>query len=345
MSGPELVAFGSLTLDNVVTANGVIMPQYFGGNAVYSALGVRVWSDSVGIVSRCGEGYPTECFDLLQSLGIDTAGITKVYGPHRLNVAFAYQADGSRTRIIPRHLLDAMSETDRKRFYDTSSQPDGHLLLKEFGPDGDDMPDSWWAGVQGIHCPSMPIARLQHIAATARARAEGRGVRVQVDSPWHDNHASRALDPSELLRVIDLLLPSEQDLENYRPGVDRDSVCRDLLSQGAADVVMKRGPNGCRIFQMGRGVIAEVPVVPVDAVDPTGAGDSFCGGFLAGFQRTGDLRMAAHFGAVSASFCVQGQGLEGLVKVDRGEAEDRLASLSRRTGIEIKTLQAGTRTC
>jgi len=345
VSAPELIAFGSLTIDNVVRASGEIMPQYFGGNAVYGALGARVWSDSVGIVSRYGDGYPLGCFDLFDRLGIDAGGIRKIDGPHRLNVAFAYRADGSRTRIIPKHLLDGMSETDRKRFYDTSSLTDGHLLLKEFAPDGDDMPDSWWAGVQGIHCPSMPIARLQHIAETTRVRTGGRPVRVHVDSPWHDNQASRALDPTALLGVIDLLLPSEQDLENYRPGVDRDLVCLDLLSQGTAEVVLKRGPNGCRIFQLGGGTLAEIPVVPVEAIDPTGAGDSFCGGLLAGFQRTGDLRMAAHFGAVSASFCVEARGLEGLVAVDRGEAEERLAALSRRTGIEIKTLQAEANRC
>jgi sugar/nucleoside kinase (ribokinase family) len=342
MSTPELVAFGSLTIDNVVRANGEIMPQYFGGNAVYGALGARIWSDSVGVVSRYGEGYPLECFDLLQRLGIDTGGIRRIGGPHRPNVAFAYQADGSRTRIIPQRLLDAMSETDRKRFYDSSARVNGHLVLQEFGPNGDDMPESWWVGVRAIHCPSMPSVRLLHIAQTARARAGERSVRVHVDSPWHDNLESREQDPGELLRAIDLLLPSEQDLENYRPGAPHHAVSLDLLSAGAQALVLKRGPHGCRIFQQGRGAIADIPVVPVDAVDPTGAGDSFCGGFLAGFDRTGDLRMAAHYGVVSASFCVEARGLEGLVAADRGEAEERLDALSRRTGIEIKTLKTET---
>ena len=65
MKTPELVVFGSLTIDNVVRANGEILPQSAGGNSVYAALGARVWSDSVGIVSRYGAGYPEAFIDRL----------------------------------------------------------------------------------------------------------------------------------------------------------------------------------------------------------------------------------------------------------------------------------------
>lgn len=343
MTSPELVIFGSLTIDNVVRADGEIMPAYFGGNAVYSVLGARLWSQRVGVVSLYGEGYPVACFDLLQSLGIDTGGIRRVEGPHRMNVAFAYKADGSRTRVIPPEILATMSDADRGRFFDSSGLPDGHLILEAFGPRGSDMPPAWWKGVKAIHCPSMPNTNILDIARTARAQMRGSPLRLQVDSPWHDNMAARAPEAGELLSLIDVLLPSEQDMENYRSGVPHDVIAADLIAQGTQAVVLKRGPKGCRIFRPGSAEPVDIPVFPVDAVDPTGAGDSFCGGFLAGFERTGDLVMAAHFGAVSASFCVSAPGLEGLVAATPLAAEERLAALSRHTGIQIRPLTGETR--
>ena len=152
MGLPELVIFGSLTIDNVVLANGEVLPQSSGGNAVYAALGARIWSDRVGIVSRCGREYPRACFDLLASLGIDTGGVRAEDVPHRMNVAFAYNEDGSRTRVIPPHLLAGMTSADRKRFYDSSTLAEGEEILLAFNPDGDDMPASWWTSVNGIHC-------------------------------------------------------------------------------------------------------------------------------------------------------------------------------------------------
>ena len=336
MSAPDLVIFGSLTIDNVVRTTGEVLPQSSGGNSVYAALGARVWSDSVGMVSRYGTGYPPVALDLLAGLGIDVGGIRRVDGPHRMNVAFAYRADGSRTRVIPPHVLATMGDTDRARFYDSSTLPDGHLILTDFAPDGDDMPATWWEGVKGIHCPSFPLVRLAHIAATARTRAADPALWIGVDSPWHDNLETHARDASALFRDIDLLLPSEQDLENHRPGEPHDAVAHDILEQGVKALALKRGPNGCRLFVRGRGRLCDIPVVPVDAIDPTGAGDSFCGGFLAGFRLTRDLVMAAHYGVVSASFCVERPDIQGLIAVDRADAIRRLETLSRRTGVTIK---------
>ena len=62
-------------------------------------------------------------------------------------------------------------------------------------------------------------------------------------------------------------------------------------------------------------------------VDPTGCGDSFCGGFLVGLAETGDLRTALAHGAVAASFAGEGHGAEHALRPDRAEARRRLAAL------------------
>lgn len=275
MSGPALIVCGSLTIDNVVRANGEILPQSAGGNAVYAALGACVWSDSVGIVSRCGEGYPEAALKVLRDHGVDLGGVRRVEGPHMMNVAFAYREDGGRTRRIPPELLARMDERDRARFYDASTRADGHVLLREFAPAGDDIPPAWLESASGVHCPSIPLVRMVDIARTVRAHRPGGGIWIDVDLPWHDNQEAHGKDASALFPDVDVVLPSEQDFENYRPGAPHDETARGLIAQGLRALVLKLGPNGCRIYSAGEPAAFDIPAVAVDAVDPTGAGDFF----------------------------------------------------------------------
>ena len=105
MIGPDLVVLGCLTLDSVMTSAGDCLPQTFGGNVIYSALGARIWNDRVGAVSRYGTGYPEAAFDLLRSRGINTDGIRHVGSPHGRQIAFCYTEDGSRTRMFPPEVI------------------------------------------------------------------------------------------------------------------------------------------------------------------------------------------------------------------------------------------------
>jgi sugar/nucleoside kinase (ribokinase family) len=327
MTGPEVAIFGCLTPDNVVTAAGECLPQTFGGNALYSALGARVWSDSVGMVSRFGDGYPTACFELLRSLKIDIDGVRHLGKPHGRNVAFAYKADGTRTRAFPPEIIERIPRAERSRFIDTSLLPDAMERWHEFAPDESDVPDDWWLSVRGIHSATMPAAKHRRIAAACRQRL-GSSAWIQADSPfWKDPLLPE--DEHDLFAAVDALLPSEADVETYRPDVAPDQTVLTLLDHGAKTIVLKLGSAGCRIFERGRGVIAEIPVVAVKAEDPTGAGDAFCGGFLVGMLRTGSLADAARYGTVSASFAVETRGLDGLVRSTRQDAIDRLASIAR----------------
>jgi sugar/nucleoside kinase (ribokinase family) len=323
MSGPRLIVFGCLTTDNVVTAEGRLLPQSFGGNCLYAALGARVWSDRVGVVSRYGAGYSETPIDLLGSLGIDTQGVKKLDVPHGRNVAFAYRADGSRTRRFASGLIERIPAEERARFIDTSLLPDSDQRWRQFAPDDEDVPPGWWESVAGVHCAFMPVSKHLRISRAVRARCDRR-VWVQVDSPWHDGKDAETDHATPLFSQIDALLPSEDDVEAFRPGAPIEQTALALLESGAGALVLKIGAAGCRLFRRGEGRIAEIGAVPVVARDPTGAGDAFCGGFLAGMDITGDVVAAARYGAVSASFAVEAHGWAGLLAGSGKEAADRL---------------------
>ena len=322
---PELIVYGCLTLDNVVTAEGVRLPQVFAGNALYAALGARVWNDSVGVVSRAGVNYPSACFDLLDHLGVAHEGVRRSPASHGRNMAFVYSPDGSRSRRIPAEIMAAIPAEERDRFLDTTLQPDAREKWLAFSPNADDTPEDWWSATKGVHCAAIPMARQATIVAAARSRA-ARDVWAQIDSSWQDKAAHGRESDTGLLADLDALLPSEADLADYCAGVPPAQVVRTLLAVGAKRIILKRGGEGCDIYGSD-GATIHVPVVSVRAVDPTGAGDAFCGGFLAGVCATGDVLMAARQGAVSASFAIERNGLDGLARADRREAAARLSSL------------------
>jgi len=329
---PELVVFGCLTIDNVLRADGEVLPPNYGGNGVYASLGANVWCDKVGLVARRGEGYSGERLAELAALGINVAGVTDAGGRHELNIAFAYRNDGSRTRTLSAQTLAAIPPAERHRFWDVSTRANGHEILGVFAPRIEDMPQQWWSSAKIVHCTSLPAQKTRAIAMAVRARA-GHSLKILVDSLWDDNVRSRARNALPIVSLIDMILPSEQDLRNAEPRLTPHDTAAWLSAEARRVVVTKRGENGCRIHDPDRGQPVEIPALRVDAVDPTGAGDAFCGGFMAGLHATGDAVTAALYGTVSASFCVEANGADGLANVSRSEALGRLDWLQKRVGL------------
>ena len=92
-------------------------------------------------------------------------------------------------------------------------------------------------------------------------------------------------------------------------------------------VVVKRGGQGQAVFDVKGRHKWEVPAYPARPADTTGAGDAFCGGYLAGFKRTYDPLQAALYGNVSASLKLEGSGAFYPLEVLPGLAEARLSAL------------------
>ncbi len=341
MSVPELLVCGSLTLDNVVTADGTLLPQGAAGNVVYAALGAALWAGQVGMVSRAGADFPAEFLAMLGDHGLDLAGIARIDAPHGMNVAFAYKRDGSRVRTFPAELMARIPAELRPRFTDYTTRGMAHRFATwlNFAPTPSDIPAEWLAGTRGAHLAAMPVQRQ---SALARALRDTRPDRhLQLDSPWYDERDPDRDFHTALLRDIDLLLPSEADLATWRPARVPMQAAIGLARDTGRRLVVKRGRAGSRLVAADGRRMLDVPAFPVTDPEPTGAGDAFCGGVLAGMRHFGALREALACGAVSASFAVQAPGLRGLLDATRAEAERRLAWIAERmTAIDEMEEQA-----
>jgi sugar/nucleoside kinase (ribokinase family) len=134
-----------------------------------------------------------------------------------------------------------------------------------------------------------------------------------------------------VLQGVTVFLPSEEEIRALFWGRTNDlwEMANEICGYGPRLVVIKRGGHGQLVYDASGNHRYEIPAYPSRLADPTGAGDAFCGGFLAGFQKTNDPLMAAIHGSVSASLKIEGSGPFYPLSVMPGLAEARLHSLQQ----------------
>ena len=283
-SGPEVVVVGNLTIDDVVHANGETTMASPGGNTLHAAAGARIWGVSVGVVARVGADFPAAALDRLRDAGIDTLGLHRIPGPTVRNWV-VYEQDGRRSWVY-------------------RTPPERSL---EVAPCPEDLPAEWAARdgrTPVVHVAAMPFQSAARVVD--HVRAHGPAV-VTLDT-----HEAWTVGRAELLalagRQVDVFLPSREELVAIVGYDDPDKACRELLDEGVPAVVVKCGTEGA-VLGTANGPVLRIAAPEVDAVDVTGAGDSFCGGLAAGLALGEDLEDAAQRGAATGGGRNWGQRL------------------------------------
>jgi sugar/nucleoside kinase (ribokinase family) len=161
---------------------------------------------------------------------------------------------------------------------------------------------------------------------------------ITVDPDDRYVSTTPAAERERMFRSIDVLLPSRQDVDAMFPGrtpLDGLKMLRSLAPELPL-IVVKCGEDGAIAHRAGATDYIRVPSAADACIEPTGAGDSFCGGALCGLARSGDPVDALLRGSVSASFAVAALGPAALVDAPREVAERRLNSLCGR--VEVHAL-------
>jgi sugar/nucleoside kinase (ribokinase family) len=136
-------------------------------------------------------------------------------------------------------------------------------------------------------------------------------------------------DFPSLITGLTAFLPSEEEVRNLFQGRLENlwEMAEAIASYGCEIVVIKRGERGQLVFDSPNNKRWEVPAYPVQPVDPSGVGDAFCGGFLAGYRETYDPLQAALYGNITASLAIEGQGPFYALDALPGLAQARLEAL------------------
>jgi sugar/nucleoside kinase (ribokinase family) len=136
-------------------------------------------------------------------------------------------------------------------------------------------------------------------------------------------------DIPALLTGLTAFLPSEEEIRSLFHGRSTDlwQMAEALTVYGCEVIVIKRGGSGQMVYDSARRLRWEIPAYPARVVDPTGVGDAFAGGFLAGYRLAYDPLEAALLGSISASLTIEGHGPFYSMDALPGLAQARLDAL------------------
>lgn len=297
MTVRPVVVVGNLTIDDVIQPDGSSQMGTLGGNTVHAAAAALTWTGEVGVVARCGADFPAAALARLREAGADTAGIRPIEGPTVRNWVI-YEADGTRTWVY---------RTPRGRSAEVAPRPA-------------DIPDAWLNQKPPpvVHVAAMPLAAAAALVASVRARAREAVITLDTHEDWR-----RGPEVLEVARLVDVFVPSREELAELVGYDDPSRAAIELTDAGVKCVVVKLGGDGALVVRPGSPPV-RVPAAPVQVADPTGAGDSFCGGFAAGLALGEDLAAAAWRGCVTAAAAIGAAG--SLRLLERGQiARDLLA--------------------
>jgi sugar/nucleoside kinase (ribokinase family) len=299
----KLLVVGSVALDTVRTPFGEAT-EVLGGSATFFATSASYFT-SVDLIAVVGEDFPEKHVTFLKSRGIDLRGLERRPGStFRWKGEYSYQLNEA-------HTLDTrlnVFETFRPRIPDEYRSPDMLFL--------------------GNIDPELQFDVLEQVKRPTLVACDTMNFWIERKRP--------AL--YRVLERVDVLVINDGEARALGGNPNLVQVARDILARGPKHLIIKRGEYGVLMF--GPKQAFGAPAYPLEQVkDPTGAGDSFAGGFMGYLAATGNLsdpslRQAIIFGSVMASFAVESFSLDRLRTLDDTEIQSRFRAFKALTHFE-----------
>lgn len=292
----NMFVMGTLAFDSVETPEARRV-EALGGSATHFAHAAAQFGP-VGLVAVVGQDFPEEYLDAFRRLGIDCRGVEVAPGK-TFRWGGRYEADWN-----TRHTLF----TDLNVFADFDPKVPAAFREAEFV----------------FLANAAPAIQLRTLEQCRRPRL----VVADTMNLWIDIARPELL---ELLRRVDGLVLNDEEARMLAGERNFFRAARKVLELGPRFVILKKGEHGA--FILGEGLHFSLPAYPVEeVVDPTGAGDSFAGGFMGHVAAVGDaeprtLRRAMLYGTVTASLCVEAFSVESLARARRELIEKRFNEL------------------
>jgi len=325
---PAYVLAGYLQREYLLPPFGHPLLDAPGGNLLYAAGGLRVWETRIGLIGRVGEDYPHQWRSDLELRGFDVRGLNVMPASLDLRSFRAYSDTFETTNINPVSHFSRRELTFPKSllgyqpppsFQKDSRKPHPHA------PTVGDIPREYLQA-SAVHLCPMDITSQEQLLAAFNA---GAVVTLTIDPSPGYMIPEFLKDLRALLNRLTVFLPSEEELCALFWGQTNDlwEMAEALGSFGCEAIVVKCGGRGQLLYDALGKHHWEIPAYTSRLADPTGAGDAFCGGFLAGFRKNYDLLEGTLYGNISASLKVEGSGAFYPLEVMPGLAQARLESL------------------
>lgn len=306
----SILAVGSIAFDNIATPAGRAN-DVLGGSATYFSLSASYFTD-VRVVAVVGEDFTAEHENVLKKRGVDTRGIEHAKGKtFRWGGQYMENLNEAKTDFTELNVFEKFQPQIPAAYQDS---------------------DVLFLG--NIH-PALQAAVRRNIN---RLRLTG------GDTMNFWINGARA-DLAETLKLVDIMLINDGEAKMLGGDTSLPRAAHKVLAMGPKALVIKHGEYGATIFfregafGIGRHPF-RAPTLPIDEVkDPTGAGDSFAGGFMGYIASQPELnrevlKRALFYGGVMGSFAVERFGTERLQNLTRGEIDARFQIFRELTHLE-----------
>ncbi|CAM3730711.1 PfkB family carbohydrate kinase [Sphingobacterium prati] len=292
----SLVIIGTVAFDTIETPFGKT-DKILGGAGTFASLAASYLCDQIKLVSVIGEDFGSRNLAVIKDRGIDVSGVQIVQGGQTFWWSGRYHNDmNSRDTLA----------TDLN-------------VLANFDPI---IPDSYQ------DCEYLLLGNLTpqvQLTTLGRLRRKPKLVVLDTMNYW----MNVALDDlKKVLREVDVLTINDAEARQLSSEYSLVKAAKVILAMGPKYLIIKKGEHGALLF--GENQIFSAPALPLaDVFDPTGAGDSFAGGFIGYLAKVksinfNNMKNALIFGSVLASFCVEKFGTDRLVELTDGDIQKRL---------------------
>ena len=296
----SLLAVGSIAFDSIRTPFGEA-EDILGGAATFFSV-TASWFTPVSVVAVVGEDFGEEHFRVFRERSIDTTGVERVPGrTFRWKGEYTGDMNSARTLETQLNVFQSFVPKIPAAYLDTQ-----FLFLGNIDP----------------------VLQFKVRQALPKLQASA----LDTMNYWIQGMPEEL---GKVLATVEILLINEGEARLLSRQNNLKKAPEIIRKLGPRVVVIKRGEHGATLFSPES--VFTVPAFPLDEVhDPTGAGDTFAGGFMGHLARTGDLsdanlRRCAVYGSVMGSFAVEEFGLGRLLRLTPGEIESRYREIKQLT--------------
>ena len=303
----SLLVIGSVAFDAIETPFGKT-DKIIGGAATYISLSSSYFTHNVNLVAVVGGDFPKEDITLLENHGVNTEGLQIKENEKSFFWSGKYHNDmNSRDTLVTE--LNVLGDFDP--IIPATYQGSEYVMLGNLSPE---------------------------VQRTVIERMETKPKLIAMDTMnfWMDI-AREELDKT--IALVDVLIINDEEARQLSGEYALKTAAKKIMAMGPKFLIIKKGEHGALLF--GEDKIYYCPALPLESVfDPTGAGDTFAGGFIGHLAASDDIsfanmKRAVIYGSAMASFCVEKFGTERIINLSTEEVNTRVQEFIDLSQVEI----------
>lgn len=293
----SIVVVGSVALDSIETPSGKV-ENALGGSATYFSISASFFNTDVRLVAVIGSDFPQEYIELLKNKGIDLDGLERAEGKtFRWKGRYGFSLGGAETLSTELNVFEKFIPKIPDKYKDSK-----YIFLANINPELQLDVLKQMKNIKLVACDTMNL--------------------------WIAERKEKLLN---IIKHVNILIVNDEEARQLTGEAKVDMAGRKILELGPERIIIKKGEHGA--ITMTKNSYFSIPAYPLKSVvDPTGAGDSFAGGFMGYLASVHEIseqniRKAMVYGTVMASFSVEDFSIYRQQTLTKEEIESRFAEM------------------